>query len=358
MRVLLAGWSWRPSIEYCWAAWLRDNDLLCAHVDPYTVLAGWQRTGYGRRLTWRFLNDWWRRRAAEQLRAAIRQHRPTVVLAVASHVLSRDLIEECRSEWGGFYVHFFNEDIENTANTSPTLLEAVPAYDLFVTTKNHNIDSLEARGARHVLRVAHGYRPGCHYPISVDAATAAHYGSPVSFVGTWELERSASLASVADLGLRIWGTGWSRVRRSSPVRECIEDRAVYCEDFARVAAATDVNLAFLRKQNRDQHTSRTFEIPACGGFQLSERTDEVRSFFAEGREIECFSSDDELRDKTRFYLANVESRRRIAQAGYERTIASNYSFLDRLEEVLARVALLTGEAFPPRGAAKGDRFSA
>ena len=95
-----------------------------------------------------------------------------------------------------------------------------------------------------------------------------------------------------------------------------------------------ISLSFLRKANRDLHTSRTFEIPACGGFQLSERTEEVLNFFEEGKEIECFSSLDELRDKITYYLKHESRRLRIAAAGLERGRRSRYRFTDRLETIL------------------------
>ena len=85
----------------------------------------------------------------------------------------------------------------------------------------------------------------------------------------------------------------------------VAGRAVYGGELARVFGASKVSLSFLRRANRDLHTSRTFEIPACGGFQLSERTEEVLNFFEEGKEIECFSSLDELKDKITYYLTRT-----------------------------------------------------
>jgi spore maturation protein CgeB len=106
--------------------------------------------------------------------------------------------------------------------------------------------------------------------------------------------------------------------------------------MSRVLNASKVNLAFLRKANRDRHDQRTFEIPACGGFELSERTDEVLSFFEEGQEIECFGSVEELREKAAYYLKHESQRRRIASAGLARLRRSPYSYTDHIQAILKR----------------------
>ena len=79
---------------------------------------------------------------------------------------------------------------------------------------------------------------------------------------------------------------------------------------------------------------RTFEVPACGGFLLTERSEEQSEFFDEGTEIECFSSLPELRQKIDYYLRNSSDRIGIALAGYEEASKSASSFEARAKQML------------------------
>src|SRR5207247_5410781 len=94
---------------------------------------------------------------------------------------------------------------------------------------------------------------------------------------------------------------------------------------------------FLAEANRNGHTSRTFEIPASGGFLLAQRSDGQAEFFEEGREMECFGSYEEMRDKVRWYLAHDDARERIREAGLERCRRSGYTYQERMRSVI-RVA--------------------
>ncbi len=73
---------------------------------------------------------------------------------------------------------------------------------------------------------------------------------------------------------------------------------------------------------------------------LAERTEEHLDLFEEGKEAEFFESDEELLDKTRYYLRNEEERRRIARAGYERCLKSGYSNHARVERMIEKIGEL------------------
>lgn len=236
-------------------------------------------------------------------------------------------------------VGYSPDDVMNPSNRSRQFVEHLPFYDVFFTTKLSGVLDLHSLGCRRAERVGDAYHPGVHRPLDVPPCEKPILGGPVGFIGDWERERERSIVYVAERGVdvRVWGTNWRHASaRSRHLR--VEARALWSNDYARAICSFDINLAFLRKANRDVSTTRSVEIPACGGFMLAERTEEHLALFEEGKEAEFFGSNEELVEKVRYYLAHDQQRRHIAAAGYQRCLRSGYSNQERLNHMLGIVA--------------------
>ena len=113
--------------------------------------------------------------------------------------------------------------------------------------------------------------------------------------------------------VHVWGNGWTnKMRNESHSNLIINSYPITGEAYARAITSASINLCFLRKLNRDTHTSRTFEIPACRGFMLAERTEEHLNFFSERLRL-CISAQEELLERVRYYLDNRAIRDKIAE---------------------------------------------
>ena len=95
----------------------------------------------------------------------------------------------------------------------------------------------------------------------------------------------------------------------------------------------------MRKAWPDQHTTRTFEIPACSSLLLADRTEEHQQFFEEGKEAEFFASCEELLDKVKFYCSNESARKCVADRGYKRCKEGGYAYVCRLRVALLELGL-------------------
>ena len=263
---------------------------------------------------------------------------PRIVWIEKGLTIEPATLRALRARWPrATLLNYAGDDMFNRRNQSRQWWGGLPLYDLHVTTKNHNVPELRTAGAHAVFQVDKGFDPLVHRPMPVDAETVRRLGGDVGFIGWPEAERAGSILHLARHGIpvRVWGP-WARMRVVHPAVR-VEGRPLWSDDYARAISAFRINLCFLRKANRDRHTTRSVEIPACGGFMLAERTDEHLALFEEDREAVYFSSDAELLDKVRWYLAHEEERARIAEAGRLRCWSGGYSYDRRLEQVLVHL---------------------
>jgi hypothetical protein len=240
------------------------------------------------------------------------------------------------------------DDMMSRHHSSTAYRACIPLYDLHVTTKSYNVAELRALGARDVYFVDNAYEPSVHRPVPLDAADRSRFGCDVGFVGYWEDDRERMIRSLARAGIPVVvrGPRWSRMKGSEK-NLTVFDEYLEGDAYAKAICATRINLGFLRKGARDLQTTRSVEIPACGGFLLAERTDEHLHLFAEGREAEFFGNFDELLAKCRYYLDHEAERAAIAVAGRRRCIEGRYDNAARLLGVLHRLALAR-EGHAPR----------
>jgi hypothetical protein len=239
-------------------------------------------------------------------------------------------------------VWYCEDDMMNPRLGSVWIDRALPLFDLWVTTKSFNAkpEEMPARGVRRALFVDNSYDPQVHRRLELTRQEKERFGADVAFVGTFEAPRAASLLALARAGIqvRVWGNGWSRLRGAHPALR-VEARPVYGDDYARTINATRINLAFLRKANRDLQTCRTVEIPASAGFMLHEHSGEAERLFAPDREAAFFATDDSLVAACRRWLADEPARHSVAEAGYARVKTDGHTHADRLRTVLQALGL-------------------
>ena len=188
----------------------------------------------------------------------------------------------------------------------------------------------------------HGYDPEVHHPWELDERDLNQYQHDVGLIATHTpakeelLEQLVTLRS--DLDLQIWGNLWLENCRSRKLQKFIQGAPLNGTSYAKALRSFRINLAVMSgivsgASSGDETTTRTYEIPACGGFMLHERTDEVLELFEEGKEVACFASAAELATKIEYYLEHPEERAAIADAGYSRCVPA-YSYDNRMAEIL------------------------
>ena len=214
-------------------------------------------------------------------------------------------------------------------------IKNIPFYDLHFVKRDADIVEFTRLGARRVLLFTHGvydplFRPDDR-PLDVRKTVW-----PVSFVGTALDHRVGFITQLFkryNIPVRVFGCKWRRTWVALRHWRHFSTQ-VTAEAYTRVIWNSKISLGFLSSSNHDEYAGRTFEIPGSGGFFLAERTQKHQEFFEEAKEAEFFSSVEECASKIRFYLANDNIRRRIAAAGYERCMRSDYLLTSRMRDAM------------------------
>jgi spore maturation protein CgeB len=217
-------------------------------------------------------------------------------------------------------------------------------YDLVVTQKSYNCksDELPSLGAKKILFQNKSYLPKIHKPHN--DSLKKEFKHDVLFIGSAELERFRSMNFLAKNGItvNIYGSGWDKnyFKKNAHKNLIFNFKNLINEEYANAISCSKISLCFLRKKNRDLQTSRTIEIPACGGFMLAEKTNEQMQLFKEGIEAEYFDSNNELMEKIKFYLQNDNKRLEIANKGLLRCKLSDYSYQNRAKEIIKYLKII------------------
>lgn len=290
---------------------------------------------------------------------AAREFQPDLVWAEKQEFLRAETIAKIR-QLNARLIHFtpdpyFTLDWKRTR----VMDEAMKAFDVLVYCKSYEQKDY-ARLGKPIVYMPLGFCDEVHRPLPSDDA---RWICAASFLGGWEPRRELLLHAVVDAGvdLKIWGVCWDFLKdgRWTPRRHIIlrqfagdqhfafhrdellarayQGGEMYADDYARALTGAKIGLGFLRKVCPDQHTTRTFEIPACGSMLLADRTDEHQQFFKEGQDAEFFASSEELLDKIKFYCSNEFARQRVAESGYKRCTEGNYAYVYRLQTALDQI---------------------
>lgn len=98
-----------------------------------------------------------------------------------------------------------------------------------------------------------------------------------------------------------------------------------------------INLNITSKAIRSGIPLRVFDVFGCEGFLLSNYQIELAEFFEPGVDFDYYTSQEELIEKTHYYLTHEKERKEIARNGFEKA-ANEYNYPKRLE-LLLRLAL-------------------
>jgi spore maturation protein CgeB len=284
----------------------------------------------------------------EAVVASAFEFRPDLVIALAQAPIHASVSDRLRT--AGIKVAFWF--VENH-RVLPYWKQVAKDYDAFFAMQDEPfLSMLRDAGAAKAIYLPTAADPERHVPIELTEAERRRFGADLSFAGAPYLNRQRMLLGLIDLAPKIWGEGWAgtEVARLAPERGARFDLF----EMIRIFAATKINLN-IHSANHvagldpdpDYVNPRTFELAACGAFQLVDARAPLATMFRED-EMVTFRSMAELRQRITHYLGHPDERAAIAARARARVLAE-HTFAHRVRQIFAE--LLPAELQPRRSAA-------
>lgn len=113
-----------------------------------------------------------------------------------------------------------------------------------------------------------------------------------------------------------------------PKLDLSDERKIY----SSAIISLNVHEDYQRKFGSDCN-ERTFKIPLCGGFEITDDVACIRKYFRDGEEIVIAKDKKDWLEKINFYVSNPEKRGKIIEAGMARVLA-DHTYHNRVQELV------------------------
>jgi len=272
----------------------------------------------------------------EAVIATAADFRPDLVIALAQAPLNASVNERLRK--AGMKVAFWF--VENH-RVLTYWKQVAKDYDaVFAIQDEPFLSMLREAGAPKAIYLPTAADPDRHVPVDLTEVERRRFAADVSFAGAPYLNRQRMLLGLIDIAPKIWGDGWAD---TEVARLAAEGGARFdLHEMVRIFSATAINLNIHSANHvdgldpdADYVNPRTFELAACGAFQLVDARAPLAALFRDD-ELATFTSTAELRRHIAHYLAHPDERQAIAARGRARVLAE-HTFAHRVSRIFAEM---------------------
>lgn len=267
------------------------------------------------------------------------QIRPDLVLVLHGTLVAGSQIQGIRSM--GIKTAIWLVD-EPYVTDITTIL--APQYEFLFTHELASIPIYQQLGCQ-VYYLPLAVNPVVYQPKYVPA----QYQSDICFIGNAFFNRVRLIDQIAPFlaarETRIIGYLWRRLRRYQSLKRHIRIAWISADEAASYYNGAKIVINIHRAHDDKVHNKnsrnipglsinpRTYEIAACGAFQLTDVRQDLSDFYIPGVEIETYFSPKELVDKMVYYLHNEEQRKKMAIKGFMKTL-EKHTYQNRLSQLL------------------------
>ena len=234
----------------------------------------------------------------------------------------------------------YTPDCAFLANGSRHFRRCGGLYDLLVTTK-----SFEAARYQHafpgtrVFFTTQAFDNGIHFPRNQGESPRR---PEAVFVGLWEPDREHCIDQLLAAGIPVHlaGRKWEKFVRKREGNKHLQyaGPGIFGNAYAEMLSNSWIGLGLLSRRFPELHTTRTFEIPACGAVLATLRNPETERFF-EDSEALFARHYHELVMRLKELLEDEPRMKRMSEAGRARVIKDRRDYRSVIASILTEVGI-------------------
>ncbi len=258
--------------------------------------------------------------------------KPDLFLALLGENITTETLDRIRSA-GAITANWLFDSII-LPNRLSFMRQVAEHYDhIFLIDSPDVLDKVDLN-AKRISSIPLGCDPEVHKRVNLSGDEKKLYGSDIAFVGTVTPVREKILERFKDMDIKIWGR-WDKPNPALAGR--YQGKDIYGAEAVKVYNAAkiviDIHGQYGVCDELFNVTPRVFEVPASGGFLLTNDIGQLRGLYKTKEELVTYPDANALDKLIGYYLSHDKERESVSEAGYLRA-HRDHTYKKRLETLM------------------------
>ena len=272
--------------------------------------------------------------------ASLAESPPDLVLSLAQAPLTLPVLEHLRKK-NFLTAMWFVENYRHLTYWQ----QMAAGYDYwFVFQQGQCPGAFRQAGAKNVSYLPMAADPAIHRPMTLSDEDRRDYGADVSFVGAGYANRRQLLPALLrqPWSFKLWGNEWEGADELQSALQ-LNGTRIDTLTCMKVFNATAINLNLHSTTGvgldpqADFVNPRTFELAACGAFQLVDHRSLLREFFST-QEMVSFRTFNEVPGLVGQWLGDSAARQAMSAAAQARVLGA-HTYVHRMKDLLSHIGV-------------------
>jgi len=265
-----------------------------------------------------------------------------IVIVFKAIYLDIDTLVVCKSfSKKILWVNIFTDDPFNTEiikDSNNNILSTIKYFDFFCIYSYTILRKLKkVINSNKLIYLPFGHDRFSHF--ASKNINKSGYKNIVTFFGTLNNERAKFLSKVKKVNISVYGNNSHKYKKIFKDKHVKFYPAIQGAEMRNLMSKSLVSINILRKQNKNSHNMKTFEIPAMNCLMLTTRSKEQNDFYPENKACLMYSNVNEFNKKINYIKNNANVISKIRSLGYK--ISKKYSYTNRAINLLNEIYKLS-----------------